>query len=559
MAGLINVNTSGIGPSKLLTKLSFQIGEQFLAKVIQNGEAKNNEILLKLLDGWQFAAKTSEESGLLQGNVARFQVTGFENGQLQLTIIKEKKDDNKGRTDSINAILDDINLGADEKDEAILNSLVDHSIPLTKENIEKAKTIIDFQEKASKGEEDDFIVKYLQNKSIDLESEDGKQYVKVLKNFVMEVKNLSFDDIATMMENNIDLNSENIKSFNSLMKDPQLIYKDITAIGEKLSSYSVPSDMAKDIDVKEVVNNQISTKKPLESVVSSGQQDKGAIIVDKDVIKPLFFDNQESSKQEISAKEVIQDLVSKIPVKEVIEEDKGKLNINNINKGEVKETKTVSAEIKTNNKDIEVDKEDLSSVKLVPEEIKRGAILKIGSEMVRSEIDSKVEQMKEIISELLKNSDNKQNLLEGALKDLPTQMNEFKVFNSLSSNYYYMALPINMADKNYDLKMIIKDDRKSGKQIDSKDIKLVTSVNTVNMDTVDAYISVKDNLMKIDIKADGKWISGLKRDGSNLKTMIETMGYNVKLDFGIRERPADIVSCRGFFDDNTLGRINVVV
>ena len=70
------------------------------------------------------------------------------------------------------------------------------------------------------------------------------------------------------------------------------------------------------------------------------------------------------------------------------------------------------------------------------------------------------------------------------------KLNDVKLFNSISQQYYYLDLPINVKDNEYQFKLIIKDDRKKGKKIDSTNVKIATSIKTINMGTVDAYIKI---------------------------------------------------------------------
>lgn len=57
MAGIFNINNAyNLNSKRITNKLSFQVGEVFLARMISLDEGKG-EVLLRLLDGWQFSAK----------------------------------------------------------------------------------------------------------------------------------------------------------------------------------------------------------------------------------------------------------------------------------------------------------------------------------------------------------------------------------------------------------------------------------------------------------------------------------------------------------------------
>lgn len=145
------------------------------------------------------------------------------------------------------------------------------------------------------------------------------------------------------------------------------------------------------------------------------------------------------------------------------------------------------------------------------------------------------------------------------VNELKNNINDFKVYNSLSNNYYLLDLPINLSDRKYNCKLMIKDDRKNGKKIDSRDVKFVVSVGTLNMGTIDAFINVKDNNLKIDIKSESKWIRLLNSGRNILADSLKTMGYNVYLTFSESKAPADLPGCREFFNDFSLNILDTKV
>ena len=77
MSGIWNVNGAyNINLKRLTNKLSFQIGEVFLARVINLGE-ENEDTLLRLLDGWQFPAQLEESLDFQPTGLIKFKVEGF--------------------------------------------------------------------------------------------------------------------------------------------------------------------------------------------------------------------------------------------------------------------------------------------------------------------------------------------------------------------------------------------------------------------------------------------------------------------------------------------------
>lgn len=145
------------------------------------------------------------------------------------------------------------------------------------------------------------------------------------------------------------------------------------------------------------------------------------------------------------------------------------------------------------------------------------------------------------------------------VEQMRSNINDFRVYNSLSNNYYLLDLPINVSDKQYDCRLMIKDDRKNGKKIDSRDVKFVVSVGTLNMGTIDAFINVKNDNLKIDVKSESKWIRLLNSGRNKLVESLKIMGYNVYLTFSESKTPADLPECREFFNDFSLSILDTKV
>ena len=110
------------------------------------------------------------------------------------------------------------------------------------------------------------------------------------------------------------------------------------------------------------------------------------------------------------------------------------------------------------------------------------------------------------------------------------KLNDIKMFNSISEQYYYLDLPINVKENEYQFKLIIKDDRKKGKKIDSKNVKIATSVKTINMGTVDAYIKINNNNMNIDINCDKFWVKVLDLGKEKLIKDLSSLNYRVNIE-----------------------------
>lgn len=435
MAGIGNiVGYYNVNPKRISNKLSFEVGQIFSAKVIAASEL-NKEIILRLLDGWQFPAKLEKPLDFIPEGLIKFQVDGFKDGKLQLKIVNNRKDDEKSNESFIEDLVLENNMEVDKSDFDILKKMVKHNMPLTKENISKVKTILDFKARitADSREEDIFITKYVKSKGIDIDSTKGKEIERVLKGFFNELKNVSTDEILTILENNIDLNEENIKSFLNVFKGNSTIYNELGVIG-------------KEFNIEERL---------------------------KEIIKP------------------------------------------NTNQLEI---------------------------------------------ILKEQLKNKTEEMKTIIRSIMEKEVNlNPEIYDKVLQNLKEYANDFKVFNSVNNQYYYLDIPVNLNKDEYNCKILIKDDRNLKKNIDSKNVSLVVSVKTINMGVVDAYIKVREQNMNIDIKCEEQWVKTLNLGKDKLLNELSMFNYNVFINVSKREIEANLVNCREFFEDSTLNNINIRV
>ena len=130
---------------KAFSKISFEVGEKFSARIVSLQQEKG-EVNLKLLDGWQFSAKLDKPlKQSLDGNVLNFEVEGFEDDKLKIKLISEDKDGISVEND----ILEDFNKGkalsSNKTDSMIFEKMLKHDMPLTKDNIIDIKNLVDFR------------------------------------------------------------------------------------------------------------------------------------------------------------------------------------------------------------------------------------------------------------------------------------------------------------------------------------------------------------------------------------------------------------------------------
>jgi hypothetical protein len=559
MAGIWNVNgIYELNTKKITGKLSFDIGETFKAKII-NMKLEDGEILLKMLDGWKFSAHMEKPLDYMPEGLVRFQVLGFEDGKLKLAMV-QAKDDTKGESkddSSIKNVM--LKLGIKDNDEMhdLLEKMVKHDMPLTRENISTVKTIMDFSErlKDSPEEADAFIQKFMQSKGIDTASQNGIKTAAVLKDFFNELKNVDADDVVSMLQNDIELTGDNIRSFNRIVNEPQVIYNDIKQL-----------ENVNDAEAQQVLNaeeNVISEKETPEN--KTPEKETQAL------------NNTKLQKESASAPKVLEEASEKVIGKRSEEhetiklaespeqgaeeaKDSAKVSAKVSEKSEVKANiSKTKDEVKSKISPEEAQDSDPKQVKIAAVNNKINSRLKINDTMlqVKDEIAAKTDELKNIVKEFIEQKeDMKPEAFQKILQVFKQNINDFKVLNSISNQYYYMDVPLKLKNDEYQFKLIIKDDRKSEKKIDSSNVKIATSVKTINMGTVNIFLNVKNRNMNIDIKCNESWVQFLNSEKDILTANLSDLGYNTHVNIEKSEEVLDMRSCIDFFDDNTIETID---
>lgn len=545
MAGIWNINSAyNVNSKRIHKKLSFELGEKFTARII-NLDKVSSEAILKLLDGWQFSANIKEPINFTPNGLVKFEVDGYEDGKLVLKLLNS---DAEGETQNLlEDILEEQGIKIKKEDYVLLEKMLKSKMPLTKENISKVKTLLDFQNKIlqDNSEEDSFILKYVSNKGIDINSEKGQNIKDTLKGFFAEFKNLSSEDLFALIENNIKLTKENIRSFNKILKEPMSLYNEIMDLENGLENEQNSRIDFKEIEqetgMEEAENKMESTLKNIESsslkrnsyIQKAYNLNDSKEIDGKEILKKLLdIDSTEEIDKNLKG-EILEDSTEVKNQVIINKESEEKLN-NNLQKNE-----NIKKEIEV----IDFQEENLDI-----------------SYKIKEEIKEKTNEMRNLIKQAInENNGEKSELFSKIVQTLQSKMNDFKVFNSISNQYYYLDVPLNINEREYPCKLIIKDERNKGKKIDSSNVKLVASVNTINMGVIDAYIKVLNKNINIDIKCEKDWIKALELGKERIINKLNNMGYvsNVKVDEKIVE--ANIVECRDFFEDTEFTRINLKV
>lgn len=548
MAGIWNINSNyNVNTKRISSKLSFEVGQNFAARIV-NLDKLTGEVLLKLLDGWQFSAKLQKGVDTLPDGLVKFQVEGFEDGTLQLKIANtDNKNNNNTEKDSIEFLLKSKSINVDKEDYSLLNKMVKHEIPLTKENISNMKTVVDFTAriKQSPEEENAFIDKYMESKNITPDSVKGQETKKTLKNFFSELRNLGEDDILTLTENNIDLTEKNIKSFNNIFKKDGSVYNEIKDTEKGILNANVEKQPGEE---DKIGNGKIYVTAEQENETLENSSEK---TIYKNITKNIVKSENNIENKNTTKNETKNTIENKSESK-VENKIANKIEDHNTNVNKEKENISNKG-IETNDKIKEAIK-DLANDNIIDNKDKN--VDKI-AKAIKEQISEKTQEMKDIIKVVLEQKgDVKSEAYNNIFQALDKNINDFKVFNSMSNSYYYLDLPLNVDNSEYKCKLMIKDERKKGKKIDSTNVKIAASVATNNIGVVDAYIKVNNFNMDIDIKCDNEWIKTLDKGKERILRELSDIGYNLNVYVDQKKQEMNIVNCREFFEDSNLGIID---
>lgn len=250
-----------------------------------------------------------------------------------------------------------------------------------------------------------------------------------------------------------------------------------------------------------------------------------------------------NNRNTINGKEILRrllelDVESNNEEKQITLENHENINFDNEKiQNNIKNNEDKNILLKDNNILENMDKEEINNIekKIVNNKTNNNTLET--SQKVKEELNSKINDMKQIIKHALgENNDVKSLNFDKVFQNLQTKMNDFKVFNSLSNQYYYLDVPVNVNEKEYPCKLIIKDDRKNGKQIDSTNVKFVVCVKTVNIGVIDAYINVINSNINVNIKCEESWIKLINLTKDNIINKLSELGYIVGVNVDKKQK-----------------------
>ena len=384
---------------------------------------------------------------------------------------------------------------------------------------------------------------------------------------VIDYKNNSNNDINDMKEVN---DIKEIKNINDI-KD----IKDIKNINDIKDIKNI-NDIK---DIKDIKDNSINNISIL-SKSSTGKTIQATLI--KESSKDNIINDGAKSDffMEDDVKEIIK--VLKNENKSMVNENKSELNINkevlreSILKHKGKEVRLNDAEAKLLeviiNKD-EIKDKEINFIKNLfnsvesrqkgeEKELKsndiRENIFNISKDLSKNIIE-KSEGAKEVIRNIISNLKESDENSSQILNIMKNSINDLKLFNKINDQYYCLDVPINFKENEYPCKLIIKDDRKEGKSIDSSNFKVAISVKTVKLGTVDALLNVKNRNIDLQLKCDKSVMNLFVISKEKLKEIVESSGFSTKIEIVERTEELQLSSCREFFNDNNIAAVDITV
>ncbi len=525
-------------------KLTFKKGDSFSARILRL-EGSTTDVIIKLLDGRVFPARVDGE--ILQENLDdymfKFQLDGFEGGKFLLSILESNVINSLGNNSNsaikdplMEELLKNLDFSVGKEDVPILKSMLKNNIPITEENLLEIKGLKEFINQSNNSPKDlnKFIDKFIEAKGLQNNSSEAKQIKETLGRVLNEIKNLKIDDVFVMKALDIKLNEHNIKAFSKVISNEYSILPEIKETTNVIKEQII-GNINKDTQGEVIVNRN--------STFNEGDK--------------LMYSKKDSSQPMVSIKESLE---NKEPIlySEKMVNKEGKHSNDIINErtiGIVNDEEDLLGKMASQGKD------EVDSTNKLFKQLKSDIMVdrSITGNMVKDQLREKISFIKNDLMELIKLSQKETSTFNNVIQNLETKFQEFKMFNTINNNYYFLNVPLDMKDKEYDCKLIIKDERSKGKKLDTENIKIAASVATVNMEKVDAYLTVNKNSATIEIESEATYVKILERFKGKLINDLMDSKYMFNIFIKEKKHDFSFSNCRSFFEDDDFTTINTRV
>lgn len=389
-------------------------------------------------------------------------------------------------------------------------------------------------EKTLKQEYSKDVIDYKNNSNNDINDMKEVKDIKEIKN-INDIKDIK--DIKNI--NDI----KDIKNINDI-KDNSI--NNISILSKSSTGKTIQATLIKESSKDNIINDGAKSDFFMEDDV-------------KEIIKVLKNENKSmvnENKSELNInKEILRESILKHTGKEVrLNDAEAKLLEVIINKDEIKDKEINfiknlfnSVESKQKGEEKELKSNDI-----------RENIFNISKDLSKN-ITEKSEGAKEVIRNIISNLKESDENSSQILNIMKNSINDLKLFNKINDQYYCLDVPINFKENEYPCKLIIKDDRKEGKSIDSSNFKVAVSVKTVKLGTVDALLNVKNRNIDLQLKCDKSVMNLFVISKEKLKEIVESSGFSTKIEIVERTEELQLSSCREFFNDNNIAAVDITV
>lgn len=370
---------------------------------------------------------------------------------------------------------------------------------------------------------------------------------------VIDYKNNSNNDINDMKEVK---DIKDIKNINDIKDTKDITDNNSSILSKSSTGKTIQATLIKESSKDNIVKESILK----DSIINDGSKSEFFMEDDvKEIIKVLKNENKSmvnENKSELNInKEILRESILKHTGKEIrLNDAEAKLLEVIINKDEIKDKEINfiknlfnSVESRQKGEEKELKSNDI-----------RENIFNISKDLSKN-ITEKSEGAKEVIRNIISNLKESDENSSQILNIMKNSINDLKLFNKINDQYYCLDVPINFKENEYPCKLIIKDDRKEGKAIDSSNFKVAVSVKTVKLGTVDALLNVKNRNIDLQLKCDKSVMNLFVISKGKLKEIVESSGFSTKIEIVERTEELQLSSCREFFNDNNIAAVDITV
>ena len=562
----------------------FKQGDTLKGIVVKH-DAESNEVTIKLTNGMEIEAEIQGDVEL-KGGILKFEVTEFKDNTLFLKLSDNKADVIQGEaskkiTDEIMNFI--IKEGLKKEDYNMLKAMVKYNIPLTRENITTVKSVLEFSGKMNNNPEKikSFINTYLNSRDIVVNSREGLQVAQKLYEFFKAFSKADLQEVLLFLENNIEFTKENLDSFNKLFNSENTMEKVIDVVNEEIGKAIAIEDEILSENTVEQSLKQITLKNGDEYTGKGKGTEVGKTImatlvkesskshsindnIVKDIIKNHSITDDDAKEiiklmkndsNYVMSKETLKENILKHTGREVVLNDVEAKSLEAIINKEVIKDKDINF-IKSLFNNIE--SKQISVAKELESNDIRENIFNISKNLAKN-VTEKSEGAKEVIRNIISSLKESNGNSTQILNIMKSSINDLKLFNKINDQYYCLDIPVNFKENEYPCKLIIKEDRKNGKVIDSTNFKVAVSVKTVKLGTVDALLDVKNRNIDIQLKCDKNVMNLFVISKDKLKDIVESSGFSTKIEVVERTEKLQLLSCREFFNDNNIAVVDITV